>query len=158
MIDFDRLEEANRPLGAFTDFDRSADFGKGPLTGVTVGVKANIAVRGQPWTAGMSRWKTESTISEPTPGQANSFSTTTAWPISEPNCRPTMVITSTRALRRTCHSTTRRSLMPLLRAVRTKSALRTSSTAARVVRASSAIGPTPSATAGRIRLRRPPSP
>ena len=38
--------------------------------------------------------------------------------------------------------------MPLLRAVRTKSALRTSSTAARVVRASSAIGPTLSATGG----------
>ena len=62
-------------------------------------------------------------------------------------------MTSTSALRSTCHSTTRRSLMPLLRAVRTKSAFSTSSTAARVVRASSAIGPTPSATAGRMRWR-----
>ena len=113
--------------------------------------KNTTIIRMQPWTAGMSRWKTESTISEPTPGQANSFSTTTAWPISEPNCRPTMVTISTRALRSTCHFTTRRSLMPLLRAVRTKSAFSTSSTAARVVRASSAIGPTPSAMAGRIR-------
>ncbi len=54
MIDFDRLEEANRPLNAFTDFDRAASFGQGPLAGVTVGVKANIAVRGLPWTAGMA--------------------------------------------------------------------------------------------------------
>ena len=54
MIDFDGLEEANRPLNAFTDFDRTASFGEGPLAGVTVGVKANIAVRGLPWTAGMA--------------------------------------------------------------------------------------------------------
>lgn len=54
MIDFASLEAANRPLNAFTDFDRSARFGTGPLAGVTVGVKANIAVRGLPWTAGMA--------------------------------------------------------------------------------------------------------
>ena len=53
-IDFDRLEAANRPLNAFTTFDRAARFGAGPLAGVTVGVKANIAVVGLPWTAGMA--------------------------------------------------------------------------------------------------------
>lgn len=54
MIDFDRLEAANRPLNAFTTLDREARFGPGPLRGITVGVKANIAVRGLPWTAGMA--------------------------------------------------------------------------------------------------------
>ncbi|QGN54450.1 hypothetical protein GKE62_07660 [Novosphingobium sp. Gsoil 351] len=53
MIDFADLEARNAPLGAFVDFDRSAAFGQGPLSGTTVGVKSNIAVRGLPWTAGM---------------------------------------------------------------------------------------------------------
>ena len=52
MIDRDALEPANRPLNAFTDFDREATGGAGPLAGVTVGVKANIAVKDLPWTAG----------------------------------------------------------------------------------------------------------
>ncbi len=52
MIDFSAIEKANRPLHAFTDFDRSAEPGDGPLAGITVGVKANIAVAGMPWTAG----------------------------------------------------------------------------------------------------------
>lgn len=54
MIDFDALEAANRPLNAFLDWDRQARGGEGPLAGVTIGVKANIAVRGLPWTAGMA--------------------------------------------------------------------------------------------------------
>ncbi|MFN3945127.1 MAG: amidase [Allosphingosinicella sp.] len=54
MIDFDALEAANRPLNAFLDWDRDAKAGEGPLAGLTVGVKANIAVEGLPWTAGMA--------------------------------------------------------------------------------------------------------
>jgi aspartyl-tRNA(Asn)/glutamyl-tRNA(Gln) amidotransferase subunit A len=57
MIDFDALEVANAPLNAFTDFDRSATGGEGPLTGLTVGVKANIAVKGLPWTAGCEAYR-----------------------------------------------------------------------------------------------------
>lgn len=52
MTDFDALERANAPLNAFTDFDRSAKGGEGTLAELTVGVKANIAVKGLPWTGG----------------------------------------------------------------------------------------------------------
>jgi aspartyl-tRNA(Asn)/glutamyl-tRNA(Gln) amidotransferase subunit A len=52
MIDFDALERANAPLNAITDFDRSAKGGAGALSGLTIGVKANIAVNGLPWTSG----------------------------------------------------------------------------------------------------------
>jgi aspartyl-tRNA(Asn)/glutamyl-tRNA(Gln) amidotransferase subunit A len=58
MIDFDALEEANGPLNAFSDFDRSAAFGEGPLAGLTLGVKANIAVAGLPWHAGLAAFET----------------------------------------------------------------------------------------------------
>jgi aspartyl-tRNA(Asn)/glutamyl-tRNA(Gln) amidotransferase subunit A len=47
------LKQANAPLNAFADWDDAATFGPGPLEGLTVGVKANIAVAGLPWTAGM---------------------------------------------------------------------------------------------------------
>lgn len=57
MIDFDALERANAPLNAFTDFDREATFGRGELADVTVGVKANIAVSGMPWTGGMELFR-----------------------------------------------------------------------------------------------------
>jgi aspartyl-tRNA(Asn)/glutamyl-tRNA(Gln) amidotransferase subunit A len=53
VIDFDALEAANAPLNASTDFDRRAVGGAGPLAGLTIGVKANIAVKGLPWTGGM---------------------------------------------------------------------------------------------------------
>ncbi|MEM7688869.1 MAG: amidase [Pseudomonadota bacterium] len=53
MIDFDALEAGNEPLNAFTDFDRDARFGEGPLSGLTVGVKGNIAVAGMPWHSGL---------------------------------------------------------------------------------------------------------
>ena len=42
------------PYGAFVDLDPDAAFGPGPLADVTVGVKANIAVKGLPWTGGMA--------------------------------------------------------------------------------------------------------
>jgi len=58
MIDFDALEAANARLNAFSDFDRSAAFGEGPLAGLTVGVKANIAVAGMPWHAGLAACET----------------------------------------------------------------------------------------------------
>lgn len=54
MIDFDDLIARNVKLGAFVDFDRDARPEAGPLCGVTVGIKANIAVRGLPWTGGMA--------------------------------------------------------------------------------------------------------
>lgn len=54
MIDWDHLEAANAPLAAFTDFDRNAAFGEGPLSGLTIGIKTNIAVAGLPWTGGMA--------------------------------------------------------------------------------------------------------
>lgn len=57
MIDFDVLERANAPLKAFTDFDREATFGEGDLAGITVGVKANIAVAGMLWTSGMELFR-----------------------------------------------------------------------------------------------------
>ncbi|WP_086617607.1 amidase [Erythrobacter tepidarius] len=57
MIDFDALEQANAPVNAFSDFDRSATFGEGPLAGMTIGVKANIAVAGMPWHAGLAAFK-----------------------------------------------------------------------------------------------------
>ena len=58
MIDFNALEAANAPLNAFSDFDRSATFGEGPLAGLTVGIKANIAVAGMPWHAGLAVFET----------------------------------------------------------------------------------------------------
>jgi aspartyl-tRNA(Asn)/glutamyl-tRNA(Gln) amidotransferase subunit A len=57
MIDFDALAAANAPLNAFTDFDRSAVGGEGALAGLAVGVKANVAVKGLPWTAGCEAFR-----------------------------------------------------------------------------------------------------
>ena len=57
-IDWDRLIAANAPLNAFVDWDRQAAAVAGPLEGLTIGVKANIAVAGLPWTAGMALFRT----------------------------------------------------------------------------------------------------
>ena len=57
VIDFDAIEAANRPLNAFTDFDRRAEFGTGALSGVTVGVKASVSVKNMPWTAGCDAYR-----------------------------------------------------------------------------------------------------
>ncbi|MEO0439305.1 MAG: amidase [Pseudomonadota bacterium] len=53
MINREDLEAANMALNAFTELDPGATSGSGPLAGLTVGVKANIAVRGMKWTAGI---------------------------------------------------------------------------------------------------------
>jgi aspartyl-tRNA(Asn)/glutamyl-tRNA(Gln) amidotransferase subunit A len=53
MIEFEALKAANAPLNAVADWDASARFGEGPLAGLTVGVKANIAVAGMPFHAGI---------------------------------------------------------------------------------------------------------
>jgi aspartyl-tRNA(Asn)/glutamyl-tRNA(Gln) amidotransferase subunit A len=41
------------PFNAFVDLDPAMHAGDGPLAGLTIGIKANIAVKGLPWTAGM---------------------------------------------------------------------------------------------------------
>lgn len=53
MIDWSALEARNADIGAFVEWDRSARFGQGPLEDLTLGVKANLAVRGLAWTGGM---------------------------------------------------------------------------------------------------------
>lgn len=55
--DFSELKRRNAPLNAFLDWDESAAFGPGPLAGLTVGVKANIMVRGMPWHAGLAAFR-----------------------------------------------------------------------------------------------------
>ncbi len=57
MIDWDDLEAANAALNAFTDFDRNASGGSGPLSGMTIGIKANIAVQDMPWTGGLEAYR-----------------------------------------------------------------------------------------------------
>ena len=57
MIDFDAIEAANEPLNAFTDIDRNAEFGEGPLADLTVGVKGNVAVQNMPWHAGLEAFE-----------------------------------------------------------------------------------------------------
>ena len=52
MIHWDALEAANATLNAYTGFDRSAKGGEGALAGLAIGVKANIMVKGLPWTSG----------------------------------------------------------------------------------------------------------
>ena len=52
--DFLALKRANAPLNAFLDWDENASAGVGPLAGVTIGVKANIAVAGLPFHAGIA--------------------------------------------------------------------------------------------------------
>jgi aspartyl-tRNA(Asn)/glutamyl-tRNA(Gln) amidotransferase subunit A len=53
VIDWPDIIARNAPLNAFIDFDRQATGGEGPLAGLTIGIKSNIAVKGLPWTAGM---------------------------------------------------------------------------------------------------------
>ena len=57
MIRWNDLEAANARLNAFVDFDESATFGSGPLDGMTIGIKSNIAVKGLPWTGGIGGYR-----------------------------------------------------------------------------------------------------
>ncbi|ATW02844.1 amidase [Sphingorhabdus sp. YGSMI21] len=57
MIRWNDLEAANARLNAFVDFDDSATFGAGPLDGMTIGIKANIAVKDLPWTGGIGAYR-----------------------------------------------------------------------------------------------------
>ena len=57
MIDWEALKAANAPLNAFVDWDEQAAAGDGPLAGMTIGIKSNIAVAGLPWTAGMEVYR-----------------------------------------------------------------------------------------------------
>lgn len=52
-IDWLRLRARNAPIHAFVDWDESAAGSEGPLAGLSAGIKANIAVKGLPWTGGM---------------------------------------------------------------------------------------------------------
>ena len=54
MIDFAALKACNAPLNAFVEWDERASKGEGPLAGLTIGIKTNIAVEGLHWTAGMA--------------------------------------------------------------------------------------------------------
>jgi aspartyl-tRNA(Asn)/glutamyl-tRNA(Gln) amidotransferase subunit A len=45
------------PFNAFVEHTPAASPGSGPLAGITIGVKANIAVKGLHWTAGMALFR-----------------------------------------------------------------------------------------------------
>jgi aspartyl-tRNA(Asn)/glutamyl-tRNA(Gln) amidotransferase subunit A len=53
MSQFAPLIALNAPLNAVADWDAGAEGGEGPLAGLTFGIKANIAVQGLPWHAGI---------------------------------------------------------------------------------------------------------
>ncbi|MFN3989477.1 MAG: amidase family protein [Erythrobacter sp.] len=53
MSKFAPLIALDAPLNAVADWDEAARGGDGPLAGLTFGIKANIAVKGLPWHAGV---------------------------------------------------------------------------------------------------------
>ncbi|WP_082992767.1 amidase [Erythrobacter sp. QSSC1-22B] len=57
MVDLADLKRRNTPFNAFVDFDERAQGGKGSLSDLTMGVKANIMVRGLPWTSGLAAYR-----------------------------------------------------------------------------------------------------
>jgi hypothetical protein len=83
----------------------------------------------------MSRSMTAETMARPSPGTPKACSTATEPPSTKPSRTPEMVITGSSALGSACRITTRPSLSPLARAVRTKSSPMTSSRQERDMRA-----------------------
>lgn len=57
MINRPALEARNAPINAFVEWADDAAFGLGPFAEVTVGVKANIAVKGCAWTGGLAHFR-----------------------------------------------------------------------------------------------------
>jgi hypothetical protein len=92
-----------------------------------------------------------STIRRPRPGSEKIVSVSTAPDSSRPSCRPITVTIGMSALRRMWRTTTRRSVMPLARAVRTWSSVAVASISERVMRAIMASGMVASVTAGSTR-------
>ncbi|ANU06364.1 amidase [Paraurantiacibacter namhicola] len=56
-FDISALKMRDAPLNAFVDWDEEAKSGEGALSGMTIGVKANIAVAGLPWSAGLKAYR-----------------------------------------------------------------------------------------------------
>lgn len=57
MINRPALEARNARINAFVEWADDAAFGLGPFAEVTVGVKANIAVKGCAWTGGLAHFR-----------------------------------------------------------------------------------------------------
>jgi aspartyl-tRNA(Asn)/glutamyl-tRNA(Gln) amidotransferase subunit A len=57
LTDWPSLEAQNAKLNAFVEFDRAAIGREGSLGGLSIGTKANIAVKGLAWTAGMEAFR-----------------------------------------------------------------------------------------------------
>ncbi len=57
MIDRVALKVANAPLNAVVEWDDAATGGAGALAGLTIGIKANIAVVGLAWTGGLAAYR-----------------------------------------------------------------------------------------------------
>src|SRR4029077_3197187 len=81
--------------------------------------KISETTRTTPCTTGKSRLKIASTTSRPMPGHAKMVSVTTAPPRSWANCSPSRVTIGIAAFLSACPASTRTSLTPLARAVRT---------------------------------------
>ncbi|RJY10054.1 amidase [Aurantiacibacter aquimixticola] len=56
-IDLSAIRQRDEALNAFVGWDDRAEGGEGPLAGMTVGVKGNIAVKGLPWTTGLAAYR-----------------------------------------------------------------------------------------------------
>jgi aspartyl-tRNA(Asn)/glutamyl-tRNA(Gln) amidotransferase subunit A len=57
VTDWAALKAADAPLNAVVEWDEAATPGAGALAGLTIGVKANIAVAGLAWTGGLAAYR-----------------------------------------------------------------------------------------------------